>query len=165
MQLFETNVYYSPEDKHTLSRRGVRTVIVSKTGSSSRCTVMLGVAGDGHRFPPYVIFCGEPDGRIDRRELANVNPRHEQGSLANHPDNNYALSNFYAVQPKAWMDGKLMLDWVEKVLRPWCNARVGPTIVILDEFSAHLTTATRRAIADLEFHLETVQVATPGNSK
>jgi hypothetical protein len=48
----ETIVYYSPEEKHPLSRRGERTVIVSKAESSSRCTVMLGVAGDGNRVPP-----------------------------------------------------------------------------------------------------------------
>jgi hypothetical protein len=71
---------------------------------------MLGVAGDGHRFPPYVIFRGEPDGRIDRRELTIVNPRHVGGSLANDNDNNYALSNtswvFFAIQKKQNQQGQ-----------------------------------------------------------
>jgi hypothetical protein len=52
----QTNVYYSPKDKSMLSRRGERTVIISKTESPCRYTVMLGVAGDGHRIPPISSF-------------------------------------------------------------------------------------------------------------
>jgi hypothetical protein len=39
---------------------------------------MLGVEGDGHRFPPYVIFRGEANGRIDRLGLTSIfGPYHD----------------------------------------------------------------------------------------
>jgi DDE superfamily endonuclease len=55
------------------------------------------------------------------------------------------------------MDTRLMVDWVDKVVRPWAESKQGrPTIVIMDEFSAHLTTPTRRALSALGCHLVTI---------
>jgi hypothetical protein len=62
--------------------------------------------------------------------------------------NNHPFSNFYCIQQKVWMDTTLMLDCVEKVLRPWYLRLVGPTMLIKDEFLAHLTTSTRQTIAE-----------------
>jgi DDE superfamily endonuclease len=149
----ETNVFFSPDSKKTLSRRGLRSIIVTQSESSQRCTVMIGVSGSGHKFPPYLIFKGKSTGRIVQ-DLNRVNDNHEEGSLA--LNNSFPVSSFYAIQNKAWMDSTLMLDWVEKVLRPWCLRSVGPTMLILDEFSAHLTSSTRQAIADCGCHLETI---------
>jgi DDE superfamily endonuclease len=49
------------------------------------------------------------------------------------------------------------VDWVDKVVKPWAESKQGrPTIVILDEFSAYLTTPTRRARSVLGCHLVTI---------
>ena len=54
----ETAVYFSPECSVTLNWRGERNISVRKADSSQRCTVMIGVSGDGHKFPPFVVNKG-----------------------------------------------------------------------------------------------------------
>ena len=52
----------------------------------------------------------------------------------------------YIVQEKAWMDEKRMLDWVERIWRPWAATKTGMTYLILDEFRAHMTNNVKAAI-------------------
>ena len=54
----ETPVYFSPVCDLTLNRVGERTISVHKSDTSQRCTAMIGVSGEGHKFPPFVIFKG-----------------------------------------------------------------------------------------------------------
>jgi DDE superfamily endonuclease len=83
-----------------------------------------------------------------------INNCHE---LSDNEHQGYPLPNFYAVQDKAWMYSQLMIDWIEKVHQPWVELKQGrPTMVILDEFSAHLTKTPRDALSNLGCHLETI---------
>jgi DDE superfamily endonuclease/CENP-B N-terminal DNA-binding domain len=151
----ETNVYFSPDCKYTLSPKGVKDVIVNQNESSQRCTAMIGVGGDGYKFPPYIIFKGVAGvtGRI-YRQFQRVNAMHQAG---NNMHQGLPLSNFYAVQDKAWMNSRLMSDWIVKVIQPWVRSKNGrSTIVILDEFSAHLTSSTKDALEALGCHLVTI---------
>jgi hypothetical protein len=152
----ETPVFFSPDASVTLNRKGSRTVSVRKAGSSERCTAMLGVSGDGHKFPPFVIFKGSVlrSGRIGAqlRKVAT-----EQATSTDGEHLGFPLSNFYSVQPKAWMDTERMLEWVDKVWKPWTLSKGGrPTMLILDEFSAHMTDEVRRAYAACGTFLELV---------
>ncbi len=45
------------------------------------------------------------------------------------------------VQPKAWMDEKLMFEWITKVWIPYVGKN--RALLCLDTFSAHLTEAVR----------------------
>jgi DDE superfamily endonuclease len=55
------------------------------------------------------------------------------------------------------MNSRLMLDWIAKVIGPWVRSKNGrPTIVILDEFSAHLTSNTKDALEALGCNLVTI---------
>lgn len=156
----ETNVYFTPSSTTTLDRRGNRTVAVSSSKSSKRCTVMLGVTGNGKPFPPYIIFNGKygPTGQICNlfRRIYNM-----QVLMRNNPDQlpgnvfgNYPLRCYFSVQEKAWMDSDHMLEWIEQVWKPWTNTKNGPTMLILDEFAGHMTAAVREAIRLCGTHLE-----------
>jgi len=76
-------------------------------------------------------FLGKHGGRIER-------------SFRQYPD-----GAEYAVQENAWMDERVMLDWVQLVLVPWVeNAPddVRP-MLILDSYRCHMVDSVRNAIA------------------
>ena len=115
--------------KVTLADKGLRTVSVKSSGSSSRCTILLGVTMDGSKLPPFIIFKGKQGGRISR-EFAQ-----------------YPSSCVYTVQEKAWMDKRVFIEWVEKVWKPYCDNKAN-TYLLMDEFSVHLMTDCVRPIQD-----------------
>ncbi len=65
---------------------GVKTVRITGTGASARCTVLLGVTITGEKLPPFIIFKGMPNGRV-AQEVSQV-------------DANVVCT----VQNSAWMD-------------------------------------------------------------
>ena len=112
----ETNIYFSPEIKRTLARRGSRTVSVRKLDSASRCSAMLGCSAAGRKCSPFVIWKGSADaatGRIVRE--------------CRQPEN-YGLAPGikYAVQEKAWMDEPTML--LDEVWKPIADSFEGPKV-------------------------------------
>jgi transposase-like protein len=155
----ETNVYFSFDTVSTLNRRGERTVSARKADSTNRCTVMIGVSATGFKLRPYIIYKGSL-GRTGRiaQEMKRVQEYQltmmSQGGNETHLG--YPVCNCYAVQPKAWMDEEKMLDWIDQVWKPWTATKTGPTMLILDEFTAHMTHEVRRKIADCGTHLEFV---------
>jgi hypothetical protein len=142
----ETNVHFSIATKKTLNVRGARTVSVRDAESSQRCTVMLGVTGDGQKVPPFIIFKGsnKVTGRINR-ELQMITEEHTFG---------FPTQMKYAVQNKAWMDEFTMLDWVEKVWKPFADSKEGMTYMILDEAASHMTRNVREAIAQCNTEID-----------
>ena len=62
----ETNVDFDQPSSSTLSQRGERSISVQGTGSSSRCTALLGVTLSGEKLPPFIVFTGTRNGRIIR---------------------------------------------------------------------------------------------------
>jgi hypothetical protein len=149
----ETPVYFSPVCAFTLNRRGERTISARKSDTSQRCTAMIGVSRDGHKFPPFLIFKGST-GRSGRIALELRRVATEQETSTTGECGGFPLSNFYAVQANAWMDTPTMLEWVAKVWKPWTLSKHGaPTMLILDEMSAHMTTDVRNAIAECNTHL------------
>jgi hypothetical protein len=55
----ETNVDFDVATGTTLSGHGERNSGCATTGSSTRCTVLLGVTMDGEKLPPFIIYKGE----------------------------------------------------------------------------------------------------------
>jgi DDE superfamily endonuclease len=97
---------------------------------------MLGVTMAGEFLPPFVIFAGKDDARTGGvlRELQNA------------AANGYPDGAHYTVQEKAWMNEKKMLEWVEKVWKPFTLTKEGVTYLIMDEFGAHKTANVLAAI-------------------
>jgi hypothetical protein len=54
----KTNIEFDMIGSLTLVGQGSRTVSLRSTGSSSRCTVLLGVTLSGEKLPPFIIFKG-----------------------------------------------------------------------------------------------------------
>ena len=147
----ETNVFFAPQAKKTLESKGTQTVAALMAESNQRCTAMIGVTGDGDAFPPYIVFKGKDSaGGTINRQLARVQQQRE-----NHDEyEGFPTSCFYAVQGNAWMDSELIVDWIYKVYAPWAATKDGPTMLILDEFSGHMTGEVRDAVVDCGGFLE-----------
>ena len=62
----ETNINFDIESGLTLATKGDKTVSLKTTGTSMRCTVLLGVTLNGEKLSPLVVFKGQPNRRIAR---------------------------------------------------------------------------------------------------
>ena len=125
----ETNLDFSVDGGPTLNSKGADTVAVKAGKSSDRATGFVGVSMTGECFTPYIIYKGtdKATGRVHREFKS--------------PKFSYPAGMEYAVQDKAWMDETRMLDWVERIWKPWAATKKGTTYLLMDEFSAHMTTS------------------------
>ena len=57
-------------------------------------------------------------------------------------------------QIKYIMDEGKMLDWIKQECQPWTTTKAGPTMLILDEFTAHMAHKVWEQIADCGTHLK-----------
>ena len=55
-----------------MEKHGARTIGMKISGTSGRCTVLLGVSLSREKLPPFIVFKGTSDGQI-RRQLV-INP-------------------------------------------------------------------------------------------
>ena len=131
----ETNLDFGMEPRRTLDYRGVRSVKAMTTGSSQRCTAMLGCTLAGEYVTPFIIFKGKRNGIIHRRELADPV--------------GYAETLEYSVQKNGWMDTDLMMEWIDRVWAPFVRCRRGPTMLLLDAFSAHLVSPVEKKLSEM----------------
>ena len=82
----------------TLANKGDNnTVSLRTTGTSTRCTVLLGVTLNGEKLTPLVVFKGQPNGSIAR--TFNVMP----------------ASMKYVCQAKAWVNQRVFKHWIAEV--------------------------------------------------
>ena len=126
----ETNLDFGLEPKKTLDYVGVRTVKATSSGSSQRCTAMLGCTLSGEKITPFLIFKGKRGGRIHKKELQEPT--------------GYATNLEYSVQINAWMDEENMHDWITTVWEPFVKFCRGPTLLIMDAFKAHLVASVKK---------------------
>lgn len=123
----QTPVYYSYHSGRTLSMRGVRSVnVLSSMTSTLRATLNAAVSMSGHKFKPFTVFKGAPDGTIASREL----PTFSQDGL-------------WATQKNAWCDERIMHLWINGSLVPEIqNVQIlfpGVTpLLLLDTYKVHL---------------------------
>ena len=85
----ETNIYFDMESGLTLADKGDKTVSLKTSGSSMRCTVLLGVTLNGEKLTPSVVFKKGSNGRIAT-------------NFAGMP-----ASLVYVCQDKAWVDQRV----------------------------------------------------------
>ena len=117
----QTPIFFSMVPNTTLNRVGERSVNVrSSSGSTMRVTVALTVTAAGGLLPPMFVFKAKPGGHVQRE-------------LRNFPE-----EAVYTVQHNAWMDESVMLQWVDRVLKPWSETvpeNVVPYL-LLDSYGA-----------------------------
>ena len=84
------------------------------------------------------VFKAKPGGRVQRE-------------LRNFPE-----EAVYTVQHNAWMDESVMLQWVDRVLKPWSETvpeNVVPYL-LLDSYKVHLMTTVTRQIESLGIEVD-----------
>ena len=110
----QTPIPYSYHSNRTLKKKGVKTIHVRlSTADTKRATLAATVTASGKLLKPMLIFKGQANGRIERSEFQT-----------------YPENCVYAMQPKAWMDEKMMHTWIDDVLIPWKQTR-NPVIIPL----------------------------------
>jgi hypothetical protein len=62
-------------------------------------TVAVMICADGTLLPSMLVYKGQPNGRIAKKEF---------------PSGVYLPNHFYRCQPTAWMDETVMITWVNK---------------------------------------------------
>ena len=98
----QTPIFFSMVPNTMLNHVGDQSVNVCSSSGSTMCeTVALTVTAAGGLLPPMFVFKAKPGGRV-QQELRNF----PEGAV-------------YTVQHNAWMDKIVMLQWVDRVLKPW----------------------------------------------
>jgi len=135
LNMDQTPVYFSMTSKKTLELIGVKTVhIRTSTNNTKRATVAVMIAGDGTVLPSTIIFKGKPDGRIARSEFST-----------------YPTTHYYKCQDNAWMDERVMITWVDDVLKPYVPNAPDYVIplLILDSYRCHMMALVVTKIQEL----------------
>jgi hypothetical protein len=133
VKIDETNVDFDLASGTMLDGRGEWMIGCATTGSSTRCTVLLGVTMDSEKFTPFIIHKGANTPRsLIKRERKDLEARQEFG---------YREGQVYTVQANAWMDEQAMIKWVDEVWGhytkdPWSDG--WDTYLLQDEFYVHL---------------------------
>ena len=120
LNMDQTPVPFSYDPKSTLELVGRRTVHVRKsTNDTKHATVVLCVTASGKALTPMIVFKGKPKGRTVMCEF---------------PEYLFGMEN--ACQENVWMDKTVMLQCVDKVLKPYVdNAPEGVVpILFLDSY-------------------------------
>ena len=140
LNMDQTPLPFSYDAKSTLELIGRRTVHVRKsTNDTKQATCALTVTASGKMLTPLMVFKGKPHGRIVTREF---------------PD--YPKSMVYTCQDNAWMDERVMLLWVDSVLKPYIDTapeNVVPTL-FLDSYRCHIMASVVSAIQNLGVEVE-----------
>jgi hypothetical protein len=135
----QTNVDFGTSSRNTIVAKGTRTVKLQQNKSThgNRATANLCVTASGEKLPAYVIFMGEPGGRIQTRELPSLNGRYDNVTST--------------VQRSAWASEENLLDWIKKVWKPFVQSKNYQTsILLLDDFSVHKMGTVSKALAELK---------------
>jgi hypothetical protein len=135
LNMDQTPVYFCMTRKKTLDVVGVKTVhIHTSTSNTKRATVAVTIAADGTVLPSTIVFKGKPNGRIVRTELGT-----------------YPTTHYYHCQDSAWMDERVMLAWVDEVLKPYVASGLEHIIpiLILDSYRCHMMALVVTKIQEL----------------
>ena len=134
----QTPVFFSMHATTTVATVGEKTIHIrtAKQGAQ-RATVAVAFTAAGNQLKSLIIFKGKEltaGGRILSKELKS-----------------YPAEATYATQEKAWMSERMMLLWVETVLKPYvATAPPGITpLLFLDSFKVHMMASINNAINDL----------------
>jgi hypothetical protein len=109
-------------------------------GSTMRVTVAVTVTASGEILKPFAIFKGAQHGQIS----------------CEFPTYNNEM--IYSCQQKAWMDERVMFEWMEKVLYPHViQAPLGVRpILLLDSYRCHVMESVLSAIESIGVQVEII---------
>ncbi len=100
LNMDQTPIPFTFHANRTWSKKGMRTIYSrASTSDTKRAMLAATVTMSGNLLPPFLIFKGEPNGRIAKKELPT-----------------FPEMCHYAMQKKAWMDEAMMMKWIEECL-------------------------------------------------
>lgn len=148
----QTPVFFSMESPKTLAAVGARTINVrSSNNDTKRATLAVTVTASGKLLPGTLVFKGKPEARIATQEL----PTFPSEGM------------FYKCQLKAWMDERVMVEWVDEVLEPYL-ATAPPGVVpvlFLDSYRCHMMASVVGRIQNLGCEVEHIPGGCTGNTQ
>ena len=136
----QTPIPFTFNSKSTLEVVGARTVHVSKSTKDTKpATAAITITASGKMLPPLLIFKGDKNGRIVKKEFPT-----------------FDKSMYYACQENAWMDEQVMLLWVEKVLKSYVESAPEGIVLLLllDSYCCHVMSSVVNEIQDLGVKVE-----------
>ena len=136
----QTPIPFTFNSKSTLEVVGARTVHVRKSTNDTKwATAAITITVSGKMLPPLFIFKGAKNGRIVKNEFPT-----------------FDKSMYYACQENAWMDKRVMLLWVEKVLKPYIESAPEGIVplLLLDSYHCHVMASVVNEIQDLGVEVE-----------
>ena len=140
LNMDQTPIPFPFNQKSTLELIGRRTVHVHKsTSDTKQATCALTITASGKMLDPLMVFKAKPNGRIVTHEF----PEFPDGIL-------------YTCQDNAWMGEKVMLQWVEKILKPYVDDALDGVVplLFLDSYHCHIMGSVVTAIQNLGVEVE-----------
>ena len=140
LNMDQTPIPFTFNSKSTLEVVGARTVHVRKSTNDTKCaTAAITITASGKMLPPLLVFKGAKNGRIVKKEFPT-----------------FDKSMYYACHENAWMDERVMLLWVEKVLKPYVESAPEGIIplLLLDSYHCHVMASVVNEIQDLGVEVE-----------
>ena len=97
----ETAVYYENPDIYTIDIKGHKEIIINTDGNESKkISVLLSIAVNGNKLPPFLIFKGAEKKTVEKNLNKNINILNKK--------------IFAVCQKKAWCDTNIFKKWCEK---------------------------------------------------
>ena len=135
----QTPIPFSYTSNKTLSKKGSRSIHLLAPGEKDRCTFNAAITMAGGKLKPLIVFKGQANGRIVKKELTT-----------------FSDGAFWYCQKNAWCDDRIMKEWVLKVLPLWIadlkaqfgNEHIVP-LLILDAYKCHMQASIVTLIQDL----------------
>jgi hypothetical protein len=121
----QTRLRYDMQPLTTVEPTGSCSVqIRGSEASSEHVTAVLGVASNGEKLMPMLIYKGTTYGKIAREFRRRENP--------------YPVRIHYATQPNVWMTEANMHEWLDQVFIPFAAARAEFMVcLLLDSLPIH----------------------------
>ena len=101
---------------------------------------------NGAKLPPFIVWKGKRSGRIIREVTGDA------------VRNGFPAGVFILVQDNGWMNKELMLEWIERVWKPWVvhsGLMDNGSLLIMDRFAGHMVESVVDALGscgtDVEF--------------
>jgi DDE superfamily endonuclease/Tc5 transposase DNA-binding domain len=114
----QTAVYFESKSKCIVAKKGARSVCARDSGSDAkRCTIVVTVAADGTKLPPFFVFKGQPGKKTELSLL-------EQGIKG-------------CCQPNAWFDETVYQKWINAILEPYVRGN-DDALLLVDHYKVHM---------------------------
>ena len=108
--------------------------VFHKTKAKTAVTMVVAITASGRKLRPALLVKGKTNRSVTKYKL----PKLIEPILCN----------------KGWMDGNVMIQWIERILLPYADGR--QCVLIIDDLPAHQTPRVRRHL--MEHNVELILV-------